>query len=83
MAAVGDIKTTGSQQIQVVNDEGQFLGEDVQAFVQAVDLPAAKDRYQVVAIMGPQSSGKSTLLNHVVRVTCHVVPWRGSCTQMV
>jgi polynucleotide 5'-kinase involved in rRNA processing len=27
----------------------------------------AKNDYQVVAIMGPQSSGKSTLMNYLVR----------------
>lgn len=29
---------------------------------------ASSSAYQVVAIMGPQSSGKSTLVNHVVGV---------------
>jgi molybdopterin-guanine dinucleotide biosynthesis protein len=37
-------------------------------YTNEVGLRASKTAYQVVAIMGPQSSGKSTLLNHVVRM---------------
>lgn len=53
--------------VQVVNGDGVFQVEPVQRFVEAEGLPECKRDYQVVAIMGPQSSGKSTLLNHVVR----------------
>ncbi|EFJ52341.1 hypothetical protein VOLCADRAFT_79128 [Volvox carteri f. nagariensis] len=51
--------------VQVINGEGQFEEASVQQFVEANDLAACKTNYQVVAIMGPQSSGKSTLLNYV------------------
>jgi hypothetical protein len=39
----------------------------VDAFVHQHGVIEARTNYQVVAIMGPQSSGKSTLMNHVVR----------------
>ncbi|GLC63350.1 hypothetical protein PLESTF_000026900 [Pleodorina starrii] len=51
--------------VQLINGEGQFEEGPVQQFVEANDLASCKTNYQVVAIMGPQSSGKSTLLNHV------------------
>ncbi|GFR42392.1 hypothetical protein Agub_g3264, partial [Astrephomene gubernaculifera] len=51
--------------VQVINGEGQFEQDSVQQFVAANELAHCKTNYQVVAIMGPQSSGKSTLLNHV------------------
>ena len=50
---------------QLVTHDGE-LHED--ALTEYLDSLGAKEwnrRYQVVAIMGPQSSGKSTLLNHV------------------
>jgi hypothetical protein len=53
--------------VQVINGEGQFEQDSVQQFVDTNDLASCKTNYQVVAIMGPQSSGKSTLLNYVVR----------------
>jgi ABC-type lipoprotein export system ATPase subunit len=53
--------------LQVVNDVGQFQEGPVQAFVADRGIAAARTNYEVVAIMGPQSSGKSTLLNYVVR----------------
>lgn len=53
--------------VQVINGDGQFEQECVERFVEDIDLAACKTDYQVVAIMGPQSSGKSTLLNYVVR----------------
>ncbi len=58
---------TPAPKIQLVDGEGQFLDAQLEQFVQATRLPESKGNYQVVAIMGPQSSGKSTLLNHVVR----------------
>ena len=53
--------------VQVINGDGQFQADGVQEFVDETRLAACRTSYQVVAIMGPQSSGKSTLLNHVVR----------------
>ena len=52
--------------VQVITGEGEYLATDVERFTTKIGLAACKTNYQVVAIMGPQSSGKSTLLNHVV-----------------
>lgn len=52
--------------VQVISGDGQFEEDDVQRFVDENRLAACRTNYQVVAIMGPQSSGKSTLLNQVV-----------------
>lgn len=51
---------------QVVNGDGVFGQQDVEQFFGASQMEDVGRDYQVVAIMGPQSSGKSTLLNHVV-----------------
>ncbi len=53
--------------IQVVDGDGQFLTDQVERFAQDSKLASSKGDYQVIAIMGPQSSGKSTLMNYVVR----------------
>jgi hypothetical protein len=52
---------------QVIDSEGAFCEEGLSRFVQQHGVIDARTNYQVVAIMGPQSSGKSTLMNHVVR----------------
>lgn len=52
--------------LQVVSGDGQFNTEGVQDFVAANKLDTCGVGYSIVAITGPQSSGKSTLLNHVV-----------------
>jgi hypothetical protein len=54
--------------IQCVDSEGSFNREAVANFVKDQGLEYAGVDYQVVAIMGPQSSGKSTLLNALVRL---------------
>eukprot|EP00249_Psilotum_nudum_P022102 c28372_g1_i1 orf=326-2764(-) len=51
--------------IQLVDGQGNFNGEALSSFVKAVGLSDCGLSYAVVSIMGPQSSGKSTLLNHV------------------
>lgn len=51
---------------QVIDSEGGFQEEGLSQFVQQQGVIDARTNYQVVAIMGPQSSGKSTLMNHVV-----------------
>lgn len=51
---------------QVIDSEGAFQEEGLNRFVQQHGVIDARTNYQVVAIMGPQSSGKSTLMNHVV-----------------
>lgn len=52
--------------VQVVSEDGEF-NDKFEEFVQANRIPQAGTDYQVVAITGPQSSGKSTLMNAVVR----------------
>lgn len=51
--------------MQVVNKNGEYAAEDVESFVRSTGLDRANVDYTIVAIMGPQSSGKSTLLNVV------------------
>eukprot|EP00198_Chlamydomonas_reinhardtii_P001037 XP_001690372.1 predicted protein [Chlamydomonas reinhardtii] len=51
--------------VQVINGEGEFESAGVQSFVDKNELAQCRTNYAVVAIMGPQSSGKSTLLNYV------------------
>lgn len=52
--------------LQVVNGDGDFNTSGVVDFVHQTGVEASGVDYTVVAIMGPQSSGKSTLLNHLV-----------------
>jgi hypothetical protein len=57
----------GQQVLQVVSGDGDFNTAGVEQFVKDTGVEAAGVGYTVVAIMGPQSSGKSTLLNNLVR----------------
>ncbi|XP_004231577.2 protein ROOT HAIR DEFECTIVE 3 homolog 2-like isoform X1 [Solanum lycopersicum] len=50
---------------QLIDANGEFNFKGLQNFVSSVKLPRCGLSYAVVAIMGPQSSGKSTLLNHL------------------
>ena len=52
--------------LQVVSGSGEFNDAVVRGFMASNKLDQAGVDYQIVAITGPQSSGKSTLLNHVV-----------------
>ena len=52
--------------LQVVDGDGDFNTSGVVGFVHETGVEASGVDYTVVAIMGPQSSGKSTLLNHLV-----------------
>lgn len=52
--------------LQVVNGDGDFNEAGVQDFIRQHSVSDAGVGYQVVAITGPQSSGKSTLMNAVV-----------------
>jgi ABC-type hemin transport system ATPase subunit len=56
----------GDPPVQVVDKDGIFNAAGVAAFAQDSGVVAVGGGYQMVAIMGPQSSGKSTLLNHLV-----------------
>ncbi|TYI09795.1 hypothetical protein ES332_A09G097700v1 [Gossypium tomentosum] len=50
---------------QVINGDGSFNDEGIDRFVKEIKLTECGLSYAVVSIMGPQSSGKSTLLNHL------------------
>ncbi len=54
--------------LQVVNGEGEFNEEAVNAFIKQHSINDVGVGYQIVAITGPQSSGKSTLMNTLVRL---------------
>ena len=54
--------------VQVLDGEGEFHGEELGAFIRDSGIADSRTNYQVVAIMGPQSSGKSTLMNYLVRL---------------
>ncbi|XP_008225776.1 PREDICTED: protein ROOT HAIR DEFECTIVE 3 homolog 2-like [Prunus mume] len=51
----------------LIDGDGEFNVAGVDSFVKKVKLAECGIYYVVVAIMGPQSSGKSTLLNHLFR----------------
>ncbi|XP_024373981.2 protein ROOT HAIR DEFECTIVE 3 homolog 2-like [Physcomitrium patens] len=51
--------------LQLVKGNGEFNANGLKEFVRSSKLENCGLRYAVVAIMGPQSSGKSTLLNHL------------------
>lgn len=67
--------------LQVVSGEGDFNGDLVNSFMRENDVQEAGVDYQVVAITGPQSSGKSTLMNALVRYSrwCPAIAGK-SCT---
>ncbi|KAF3450156.1 hypothetical protein FNV43_RR06236 [Rhamnella rubrinervis] len=52
---------------QLINANGEFNRDGLESFLKKVKLADCGLSYAVVAIMGPQSSGKSTLLNHLFR----------------
>ena len=53
--------------LQVVSGDGEFNDDGVISFMRENDVQDAGVDYQVIAITGPQSSGKSTLMNALVR----------------
>ncbi|VAI27484.1 unnamed protein product [Triticum turgidum subsp. durum] len=53
----------GAQAVQLIDGEGEFAGESAERFMTAAGVAGCGLSYAVVSIMGPQSSGKSTLLN--------------------
>ncbi|KAG0557068.1 hypothetical protein KC19_11G100400 [Ceratodon purpureus] len=55
----------GAQTLQLVDGKGVFNAAGLEEFVKGIRLSECGLSYAVVAIMGPQSSGKSTLLNHL------------------
>ncbi|KAF5727860.1 Root hair defective 3 GTP-binding protein (RHD3) isoform 2 [Tripterygium wilfordii] len=50
---------------QLIDGDGTFKAEELEHFIKEVKLGDCGLSYAVVSIMGPQSSGKSTLLNHL------------------
>lgn len=64
-ATMGDANSNGV--LQVVSGEGAFNTDGLQTFVRDSGVEGSGVGYTIVAITGPQSSGKSTLLNHLVR----------------
>ncbi|KAI3989302.1 hypothetical protein MKX01_004851 [Papaver californicum] len=52
---------------QLIDGDGSFNVDGLARFSKAVKLAECGLSYAVVSIMGPQSSGKSTLLNHLFR----------------
>ncbi|XP_042490414.1 protein ROOT HAIR DEFECTIVE 3 homolog 2-like [Macadamia integrifolia] len=50
---------------QLIDRNGEFNVAGLENFVKTIKLAECGLSYAVVAIMGPQSSGKSTLLNHL------------------
>ena len=60
--------------LQVVSGSGEFNDAVVRGFMANNKLDQAGVDYQIIAITGPQSSGKSTLLNHVVGVVSSWMP---------
>ncbi|KAL4182258.1 hypothetical protein AMTRI_Chr12g275090 [Amborella trichopoda] len=51
--------------IQLIDGDGVFNESDLDDYMKAVKLGDCGLSYAIVSIMGPQSSGKSTLLNHL------------------
>ncbi|KAG5011588.1 hypothetical protein JHK82_023782 [Glycine max] len=50
---------------QLIDGHGEFNVAGLDSFIRTVNLASCGLSYAVVAIMGPQSSGKSTLMNHL------------------
>ena len=50
---------------QLVTHDGELLEAPLASYLETLGATQWSSKYQVVAIMGPQSSGKSTLMNHV------------------
>ncbi|CAL4897966.1 unnamed protein product [Urochloa decumbens] len=51
--------------VQLIDGEGEFACEGAERFMAAAGVAGCGLSYAVVSIMGPQSSGKSTLLNQL------------------
>ncbi|RDY08984.1 Protein ROOT HAIR DEFECTIVE 3-like 2, partial [Mucuna pruriens] len=50
---------------QLIDGDGEFNAAGLDNFIRTVNLASCGLSYAVVSIMGPQSSGKSTLMNHL------------------
>ncbi|KAK2653229.1 hypothetical protein Ddye_013085 [Dipteronia dyeriana] len=58
-------KNEESCSTQVIDGDGTFNITGIDHFIKEIKLSECGLSYAVVSIMGPQSSGKSTLLNHL------------------
>nr|XP_043635564.1 protein ROOT HAIR DEFECTIVE 3-like [Erigeron canadensis] len=58
-------KEAGCCSTHLIEGDGTFNAEGLDRFVKQVNMVECGLSYAVVAIMGPQSSGKSTLLNNL------------------
>ncbi|XP_050231892.1 protein ROOT HAIR DEFECTIVE 3 [Mercurialis annua] len=58
-------KSEESCSTQLIDGDGTFMTSGLEQFIKEVRLGECGLSYAVVSIMGPQSSGKSTLLNHL------------------
>ncbi|KAK1434207.1 hypothetical protein QVD17_11126 [Tagetes erecta] len=63
--AISDDKKAECCSTHLIDGDGTFNAVGLDNFVKQVKLRECGRSYAVVAIMGPQSSGKSTLLNHL------------------
>ncbi|KAL4078571.1 RHD3/Sey1 [Scleroderma yunnanense] len=68
----GHILPTISEQIQIINDDKNFT-PDLSAQLERWGLRDAGFNYNVVAVFGSQSTGKSTLLNRLFGTTFDVM----------
>lgn len=73
---------TRSEVVQVVDENGIF-NDQLEGFVQRSEVGTSGPNYQIVAITGPQSSGKSTLMNVLVRSALrqNTARWTAVCKQ--
>ncbi|KAI4354133.1 hypothetical protein L6164_003027 [Bauhinia variegata] len=58
-------KVGGDFGFQLIDGKSNFKDMELKEFARELNLYDLGRSYAVVAIMGPQSSGKSTLLNHL------------------
>ncbi|KAK9923614.1 hypothetical protein M0R45_032022 [Rubus argutus] len=58
-------KSEQSCSTQLIDGDGSFNDSGIESFIKEVKLGECGLSYAVVSIMGPQSSGKSTLLNNL------------------
>ncbi|KAE8646514.1 protein ROOT HAIR DEFECTIVE 3 homolog 1 [Cucumis sativus] len=58
-------KSDESCSVQLIDGDGGFNADGIESFIKDVKLGECGLSYAVVSIMGPQSSGKSTLLNNL------------------
>ncbi|XP_062202614.1 protein ROOT HAIR DEFECTIVE 3 homolog 1-like [Phragmites australis] len=54
-----------AEAVQLIDGEGEFAGGSAERFMAAAGVAGCGLSYAVASIMGPQSSGKSTLLNQL------------------